>query len=310
MKLHAIVVAGLAAWSGLARAEPAADLQADGERLAKQGNYAAAIDKFKAADRIEPRASHACLIALAYTRRNLWPQAEIWRTTCHERASASDPLPEWMPAADKQIDDAIATANVAPVTIRVEPTEAAATAQLTVSSFAPDETFAPRVIHLPPGIHTIFARAPGFADAQQLVEVKDRHPRVIVLTLHRPGEQVAAPPAPAAAPAPPRSKVPWIVIGAGAALGVAAGIYHVTLYRDAYDQLNNAKTPTEYRMIDATGTYDFRRKVVIGLYGAAAVTLGVGIVLRYTVFAHAETAPAVAFVPEPGGGVVSLGWIR
>lgn len=292
--------------SGLARAQPAADLQADGERLAKQGNYAAAIDKFKAADKLEPRASHACLIALAYTRRNLWPQAEIWRTTCHERASGGDPLPEWMPAADKQIDDAIATANVAAVTIRVEP--AVAAVQLTVSSFAPDETFAPRVIHLPPGIHTIFAHAAGYDDAQQLVEVKDRHPLVIVLTLHRPGEQAPAPAPPP--PPPPRSKVPWIVIGAGAALGVAGGIYHVTLFRDAYDQLNDARSQTQYDMIDATGRYDARRKVLIGLYGAAAVTIAAGVVLRYTVYAHSERAPSVAFVPQPGGGVVSLGWIR
>ena len=298
----------MAVGSGLARAQPAADLQADGERLAKQGNYAAAIDKFKAADRLEPRASHACLIALAYTRRNLWPQAEIWRTTCHERASASDPLPEWMPAADKQIDDAIATANVAPVTIRVEPAGAAASVQLTVSSFAPDETFAPRVIHLPPGNHTIFAHAPGYADAQQLVEVKDRHPLDIVVTLHHPGEHAAPPPPPP--PPPPRSKVPWIVIGAGAALGVAGGIYHATLFRDAYDQLNNAKSQMQYDMVDATGRYDTRRKVLIGLYGAAAVTIAAGVVLRYTVYAHSERAPAVAFVPQPGGGVVSLGWIR
>src|SRR5690348_12026360 len=136
-------VATVLAWATLARAQSptAAQLQAAGEQDAKDGNYAAAIDKLKAPDRIEAPASHACLIAPAYARRNLSPQAEIFRTECHERASASDPLPEWMPVADKQIDDAIASASVAAVTIQVEPAEISAQAEVTVSSFAPDEKF-------------------------------------------------------------------------------------------------------------------------------------------------------------------------
>jgi hypothetical protein len=58
--------------SSTARAElTAVELEARGEALAKTGRYGEAIEAFKAADHIQPRASHACLIALAYARRDL-----------------------------------------------------------------------------------------------------------------------------------------------------------------------------------------------------------------------------------------------
>src|SRR5512143_861795 len=92
-------------------------LQAKGEQLAKEGRYNDAIDAFKAADRIQPRASHACLIALAYTRREAWPQAELFLSICHQRANAGDPLPDWVPQADQMIKERLASANLAEVTI-------------------------------------------------------------------------------------------------------------------------------------------------------------------------------------------------
>ncbi len=134
MRILAITVAGLVTLAPLgARADQRDDLK--GEQQAKDGRFADAIDSFKAADRIQPRASHACLIALAYTRRELWSQAQLWLSTCHTRASASDPLPDWVPLAEKQIKERLETANVAEVTIEVKP--AGAKAKFTVSSFAP-----------------------------------------------------------------------------------------------------------------------------------------------------------------------------
>ncbi len=44
-------------------------LVAEGEALAKAGNFSAATEKWKSADKVVPRAKHACLIGLAYTRR-------------------------------------------------------------------------------------------------------------------------------------------------------------------------------------------------------------------------------------------------
>lgn len=170
----------------VARADGADQLRAQGETLAKQGNYAEAIDAFKASDALRPRASNACYIALAYTRRQLWPQAELFLETCHARATAADPLPQWVAAADEQIRTKLATADLAQITLRVSP--AVPGLVLTVSSFAPDEAFAPRTIHLPFGQHVVFARAPGHADAQVVIDVKDRKPQTIDVVLTPTGD--------------------------------------------------------------------------------------------------------------------------
>jgi hypothetical protein len=282
------VVLFVVTWSVLARAGSADDLQAEGEEAARRGDYANAIDRFKAAERIEPRARHACLIALAYTRRNLWSQAEIFRTACHERANADDPLPDWMADADREIDEAIRAANVAAVTIVVEPVDAAV--RLSVSSFAPDETFSPRVIHLSPGTHQIFASAPGFEPAQMLVDVRDRTPQQIHIALTRRG--------------PPSHVAPWLVIGAGVALGAVGGVLHATWYRQRYAAVEADVPGTEAADIASWLT---ARRLVIGCYVAGAVTIGVGLVLRATVW---REAPAIDVAPTGGGAIVSIGWSR
>jgi hypothetical protein len=278
----------------IAAAESAVELQAEGEAAAKAGNYAGAIDKFKAADRLESRASHACLIALAYTRRNLWPQAEIFRSMCHARATTTDPLPDWMGAADKAIDNAIAAADVAVVTIRVEPAEAAQTAQLTVSSFAPDESFAPRAIHLPPGVHQVFASARGYEPGSQLVEVKSKTAISIVITLHR------------SIPEVPPSRVPWIVMGAGLATAATGAVLEGTWYRNELIQYRNHVNDPGGVPKSINDAWELRRDVVIGCYVAGGLAVATGLVLKYTVF---ESAPSVAFVPRADGGIVALAWL-
>jgi len=311
VRVIALVVTGVVCSSVTARAESAADLQAEGEKAAKEGDYAGAIEKFKAADRIESRASHACLISLAYTRRNLWPQAEIFRTKCHERATPADPLPDWIGTADKQIDDAIAAANVAEVTISVEPAEAAANAQLTVSSFAPDEKFPPRAIHLPPGIHQIFASAPGFQDGHQLVDIKDKTPQKIVIRLLRPGETPPGEiqPVPAVQPA---SKLPWIVMGSGAAVAALGAVLHVTWYRSNLDAYQKAldMNPSLPHSAPVAQDWETSQRVVIGCYVVGGLAIGTGLVLKYTVFKNSESAPMVSFFPHAHGGMVSVGWSR
>jgi len=159
------------------------ELRARGEQLAKDGHYSEAIDAFKAADRVERRASHACLIALVYTRRELWPQAELWLAQCQARANASDALPEWVPQLTTLLAERLEHVDVAPIDIVVEPRDA--NAAITVSSFAPDEVFAPRSIHLPPGRHTIRASAPGYRSAQQDIEVVGRTPLRVARRLDR-----------------------------------------------------------------------------------------------------------------------------
>ena len=89
-------------FASVAYAEDADTLTAQGEQLAHDGEYSRAIETFKKADALAPSAKHACLIGLAYIRRELWSQAEIFLDRCKQRATAADPLPDWFAEATTQ----------------------------------------------------------------------------------------------------------------------------------------------------------------------------------------------------------------
>jgi hypothetical protein len=306
VRIPAAWVAGLCFVSSSVFANPTApELQAQGEDLAKQGRFTEAIDSFKAADKLQPSAAHACLIALAYTRRELWPQAEIWLAQCQVRATAQDPLPEWAPAEQDQIKERLASANVAAVQIEVQPADAGA--NVTVSSFAPDEQFAPRTIHLPFGTHTIIAHAQGYKDESQTIEVKDKTAQHVVITLHKLGEggAVVLPPARTASES---NHTPWIVIGAGAGLGLVGAGLHLFWFKPARDALDT-KDPVAYMTADKTQDFEHSRDVTIAVYAAAAITLGIGVYLKVS-HKTSDDSPAVGVVPLPGGGMFSVGWSR
>lgn len=299
---HAIAIAGACLLGPApARAEPAAaDLRGQGEQLAKAGRYSEAIDAFKAADRLEVRAEHACLIALAYTRRELWPQAQIFMDTCHRRASASDPAPAWVPQAEALIAERLQHASAAPVDISVDP--AVPGVELSISSFAPDETFEPRTIHLPPGRHTVLARADGFEDERREITVTDRSPRRVVVRMWR----IGARPKP---PAPPGRRGRYLMYG-GLGAGAAGAAVHLLWYRGNLARLERASRSNDlgaYR--DAEPLYDLSRWTTIGLYALGGAALIAGGYLHRRDRRRAEAAVAVLPLPE-GGGVVAVGWAR
>jgi len=290
-------------------AQPGADdLRASGEQAAREGRYSEAIAAFKASNKLQQRATNYCLIGLAYTRRELWPQAEVMIDRCKTLATASDPLPDWLPALETALAARLASVDVAPIELVVEP--AAARAELTVSSFAPDEQFAPRTIHLPPGRHVVIASAQGYDDAQQTIEVTDRHPQRVVIALHVHGAAAPVPAHPPQRAAP--SKVPTIVIGAGAALVAAGAIYHLALLRPAANKLADATdaTPDPALYDRWSHRYDVRRATTVGFYAAGALTIGVGVVLKLTVYEHAEAPVQISATSTDGGGIVSVGWTR
>jgi hypothetical protein len=307
VRVLAIVAGVVTGVTSLAYAGPsAAELESEGQQLAKDGRYTEAVTAFKAADRLQPTAGHACLIALAYTRRELWPQAEVFLATCHERATAADPLPDWVPLAEKQLAERLAAIEVAAVSIKVDPADAPA--QLTVSSFAPDESFGPRTIHLPTGHHTIIVTAAGFETERHELEITDKTAQDVVIKLYRPGERPTAKPQLVVRES---SKVPILLFGAGGTLGVAGLIVHIFLYWPARKDLETDSQTgnlTQYQADE--GKYDTRRLLTLGLYGASALAIGAGLVLKYTVFKHHDEAPLVSIVPQAGGGMVSLGWQR
>ena len=289
MTIRAFTVAACLSVAHFAGADSAVDLEAKGRDLAKDGRYTDAIDAFKAADQLTVRASHACLIALAYTRRELWPQAEIWLATCEKRALPDDPLPDWFAEMSAQIAQRLATANVAPVEIRVEPVEAAA--KLTVSSFPPDETFEPRTIHLPPGHHVIIARAAGYVDGQQALDVADKTGQHVVITLHHP------PPPP---PPPNRRGVTLLYTGA-ALVAVDALVYGWMTYE--WFQIRKSSADFD----DHIDGYRIAKWSSLALDAASATCLIAGYLLHRR--GNVE-APAVVVEPRPGGAMVSVGWQR
>ncbi len=306
MRISGLLAGLCAVWVRSALAGPSpADLQTEGEALARDAHYTEAIEKFKAADKLEPRASHACLIALAYTRRELWSEAEIFLDKCHQRATPQDPLPDWVPEADKQIIDRLNAANVAPVEIVVTP--AGAKAEVTVSSFAPDESFAPRTIHLPPGHHVILAKAEGYPEVSRAIDITDKTPQHVTIDLAAP----APAPTPTAPRAPSPSNLPTYVIGAGLGIGVVGAILHVAYYAPIHSKLDTAsKNDDPATYMANSGKFDTAQRIVIGTYAVGGAVLLTGVILKYTAFKQERDTPVVGFAPAPGGGVVSIGWQR
>ncbi len=290
------MIAACCGVSSLAVADPTApELRARGEELAKQGRFTEAIDAFKAADKLESTATHACLIALAYTRRELWPQAEIWLATCQVRANPKDPLPDWAPAEKDQIDQRLAAANVAPVTIAVTPADA--NAKVTVSSFAPDEQFSPRTIHLPPGKHQIIITAPGYAEVHRDVDVVDKTAHTISVELRRPG---------AGGPAAPDHRARNLFVAGGAA--AVTSVLTLVWWNREQAALRAANTSGDQMMWDThSPRFDVAEGVTVGLWAVGAGLLVTSAVLKAR---HHEEAPAMTFAPLPGGGVVGMGWTR
>jgi hypothetical protein len=290
--------------AAVSHAETPAELTARGEDLARAGNFSEAIAVFKQADAVEPRARHACLIALAYTRRELWPQAEIFLALCRQRANASDPLPDWVPRAQKQLDAKLATAEVAPVTIVATP--AVANATVTVSSFAPDEVFSPREIHLAYGTHVISVEAPGYKPRQLSVHVIDRLPQRVVFDL----ERIVPPP-----PLPTPSKIPWVVMSAGAlVLGGAIGLDIGWLQpaRDKLAEAGDRAHPNPELYDQYSSKFDSRRRITLATYGAGAAILTTGVVLYFLDRRRVghEREVHVTALPTAGGAFVGVTWQR
>jgi hypothetical protein len=276
--------------ASVAAADPtAAELDAKGEQLAKDGHYSEAIDQFKAANRLAPNAHDSCLIALAYTRRELWPQAEIHLEACRVHATAADPLPDWFDGVVQLLNERLAAVAVAPITIVVEPR--GARVQLAVSSFAPDEQFAPRTIHLPLGHHVISATAPGYEREQVPIDVADRSARDVVIRLRE-----ISPPY--------RTTSRRLIIGGAIAIAAGGLSYGVMSY--AWEKLDAAYPDhaTEYARYH--GTYTAARVATVGLWSVGAALAITG----YVIHRRFDTLPEVATMPLPGGAMFALAWHR
>jgi hypothetical protein len=300
--LSGAIVAGAAR---PARADAAADaeaakLVAEGEELARKLEWSRAIERFKRADALVQRARHACLIGLAYHRRELFSQAEIFLALCHERATATDPEPAWLADTEQELNAKLTTLDVAAVDIQVLPADAAAAATVSVSSFAPDETFRPRTIHLARGTHVITATAPGFPPRSETVTVTGRDPIAVTIDV---AKQDEVPIDRRPAPKPPAASR-WLLIAAGG-LAVTGGVFHYLAY-DQRKTLDETTDPAVYA--DHEGKFDAFRIATFASYGLAAVAGGVGLYLRMRT--PREEGPVVSGALVPDGGMVVVQWRR
>jgi hypothetical protein len=280
-----------------AHADTAEELRIHGEALAKNGRFSEAIDAFKAAERKEHRSRNACLIGLAYERREAYSQAEVFLAACKAGATAVDPLPEWAPEAFRVLDEALAQQKLVAVMVMATPPDT----KITVSSFPADEPFSAQSIHLAPGKYTFTASAPGYADRTQDIELGTQPAAVSFMLEHRVEKRTE--------PAPKPSNLPWIVVGGGVALGIAGGLVQGLAMAPARDKLVDAEAMNDTaKYADWSPKFDQRRLITIGLYSAGAIAIVTGVVLRATVFKSTETQVAVA--PTVGGGMVTFAWSR
>jgi hypothetical protein len=295
---------------------------AEGEKLAKAGLFAESVARFKAAESLSPHAAHDCYIALSYLRARKLGQAELFMQRCAARATGSDPAPSWLVSMTSDLKKAIAAADLPEVAIRVLPDAAADSAKVTCSAFAPDETFAPATIRLPPGQHTLRVEADGFTAVEKPITVVTHQPLAVEITLEPvPAAPVAEPPPatpprrPAAVPAaavtaeaapPPEGRGPWpyVVLGvAGAALagGVALHVKALHTKDDAESSLA--------RYNELANDYESQRNFTYTLYTVAVISGAIG---AWMWFHGAPDDGAGGFqasaAAAPDGAFVTFGW--
>jgi hypothetical protein len=240
---------------------------------------------------------------------------------CRERADKRDPLPDWFTLAEKELRTKLARAKTATITIRIQPETP--NAKISISSFAPDEVFAPRPIHLPRGAHVLKVIVDDVEVASREVAVIDDTAQEITFDLDAKPEPpptpkpvvepppIITPPTPAPAPAPrevsrqPSRTVPWAFAITGAALLVGGGAYHVFAFAPTRDDLAAAaKNPDPAPYAQLEPEFETRRRTTLVLYGAGAAMLVTGLVLRATVYRSSSVQIGAA--PTAGGAVVSV----
>lgn len=287
--------------ASVAHADDADDLIARGEQLAQEREYTAAIDAFKQADRKRPTSATACRIGLAYTRRELWPQAELFFSRCRERATPKDPLPDWIEAAEEQLATKLEAAHVAAITIVVVP--GGVPAVITASAFASDETFSPRTIHLGAGVHTIEVTAPGFEpQSRELTVTEEPQTITIKLVPARAPDRVHPPDTHAQ-----RSSIRahHIALGGAIGLGVATLAVDLLSVRTSRNTLEAATTRADY---DAhLGAYELRRNLDIGLAIGSVLATGLGL---YLWSQDSDDGPRVSASFDTHAATFAIGWSR
>ena len=233
-----------------AHADPGDAELEEGKLLATQRRYKEAIVQFKAARVAAPaRPEPDCLVALAYRRLERWAQARLFL----ERCTQASTHPDYYAQLVREISAGLQHAGLTEVRFTVKPADA----QVSLASFADDETVGAHAVYLEPGRELVTVQAPGFPSQQRAIDVPANGPYDVTIDL-------TAPP-----PTPSRASTYVLVASGGVvAIGVVA---HVLAASTRSDLTTSAKT------YDAeAGTFKTERGIAIGAYAVGAVGLAVG----------------------------------
>lgn len=119
--------------------------------------------------------------------------------------------------------------------------------------------------------------------------------------------KLAQPPPPPPPPPPANaSRVPLVVMVAGAVVTATGATFHVLSARTR-GRMESASEADAY--FDDRDTFKVQRGVAITGYAVGAATVVTGLILGATVFRNRE-APRIAAAVAPGGAMVTVGWSR
>lgn len=171
-----------------AAADPKSDAQllfAQGNELAGEGDFAAALEKFRAAYEIYP--SVKILLNIGTSLRQIGRNAEARET--YERYMRE---PDANPARVKELERIVREIDNLVGILRIEVSEPGA--RLRVDGRDLSGARMPLVLRVDPGDHTISADKPGFSAVVETVTVGPRQERFVSLKLLRPGTTVVVRP--------------------------------------------------------------------------------------------------------------------
>lgn len=114
------------------------------------------------------------------------------------------------------------------------------------------------------------------------------------------------PPPPPPRPRAEASRVPLVVMVAGAVVTATGATFHV-LSAKTRGRLESAPDADSY--FDDRDSFKVQRGVAIAGYAVGAATMVTGLILGVTVFRNRE-APRISAAVAPGGAMVTMGWSR
>jgi hypothetical protein len=290
-KLVCGMVAGLVWLAGSAHAESGTDeevadrLLAEGESLAKSGDYTQALARFRDARAHAPTALADCFIGLAHARLDRWSEAHLVYERSQQRGATV--LPSWCQRGGKldlEITAKLRSGSFAAVEIQVEPMGARVRVEGLEEA---QELVAPVTVWLALGTHAVTVEKSGYHPKERRVVLGSVSPRLVQVVLRRseappaslPSERGAkgdlpTSPAPLVAPLQAttrRGPWPWVVASLSAA-GLAVGIvFHI---RAVEARAAAAELPAGAAFDEQLGTFERERVLALGGYAVSAVSAG------------------------------------